>query len=167
MTYTTIIDSPLGPICAEADEASITSLQFDGGAAAASKSNAVLEQLRLELNEYFAGERTDFSVATNPAGTDFQKIVWAELRRIPHGATISYDDLAQRIGKPTAHRAVAGANGANPICILVPCHRVIGKNGTLTGYSAGLDRKRFLLALESSGLEFGLQPAETSDCVTA
>ena len=148
MAYATTIESPIGLLRAEADENGVTLLHFDAASAAGESTNAVLEKLRAELAEYFAGKGNDFSVPVNPAGTEFQKRVWGELRRIPHGKTISYDDLAHRIGKPTAHRAVAQANGANPICILIPCHRVIGKNGRLTGYSAGLERKRFLLGLE-------------------
>ena len=85
---------------------------------------------------------------TAPRGTPFQEKVWDELRRIPHGETISYDELARRIGQPTAQRAVARANGMNRICILIPCHRVIGKDGSLTGYGGGLWRKRLLLELE-------------------
>jgi O-6-methylguanine DNA methyltransferase len=148
MLYAMMIDTPLGAMRAEADAAAVTSVRFDAAPSAIAASNGVLEKLRAELNEYFAGQRGDFSVELLPAGTQFQRRVWEELRRIPHGITISYDDLARRIGKPTAHRAVAQANGANPICILIPCHRVIAKNGKLGGYSSGLERKRFLLGLE-------------------
>jgi O-6-methylguanine DNA methyltransferase len=132
---------------AEADETNVLALEFDR-TEQVGESNKVLETLRRELNEYFAGDRTSFSVSLEPEGTDFRKRVWAELQRIPHSETISYEELAVRIGKPTATRAVAQANGANPICVLIPCHRVIGKDGRLTGYSAGLERKRFLLGLE-------------------
>lgn len=166
MTFATVIETPVGPLRAEADDNSIISLQFDIAADDRSTTNPILEQLRRELAEYFAGDRTDFTVATNPAGTDFQKRVWEQLRRIPHGKTISYDDLARAISQPTAHRAVARANGANPICILIPCHRVIGKDGSLTGYSAGLERKRFLLGLEQGESidtnDFRLEVAECS-----
>lgn len=147
MVYSAMIETPLGPLRAEADEAGLTLLQFDAPRVAIA-ANDILDQLREELVQYFAGERTDFSVPVSPSGTNFQKRVWNELQRIRQGVTISYVELAQRIGQPTASRAVARANGANPICILIPCHRVIGKDGTLTGYSAGLERKRFLLALE-------------------
>ena len=137
----------MGPLLAEADERGITGLSFDV-LDANPQPNLVLHQVRRELNEYFAGLRSGFSVPLTPQGTDFQKRVWAELQKIPHGETISYEELAKRIGKPTAQRAVAQANGANPIAILIPCHRVIAKNGKLGGYSAGLERKRFLLGLE-------------------
>jgi len=148
MIYSINIESPLGLLRAEADENAITMLQFDSPSTTANAANPVLERLRAELAEYFAGERTEFSLPVKPAGTNFQNRVWIELQRIPHGRTISYHELAERIGQPTADRAVAQANGANPICILIPCHRVIGKDGRLTGYSAGLERKRFLLGLE-------------------
>ena len=104
-----------------------------------------------ELEEYFAGERREFSLALEAAGTPFQKRVWQELREIHYGETISYGELARRIGNPRAVRAVGLANGRNPLSIIVPCHRVIGANGTLTGYGGGLERKRKLLALETGG----------------
>lgn len=101
-----------------------------------------------ELEEYFAGTRRKFTVPFVLRGTPFQRRVWEELCRIPYGKTISYAELARRIGNPKAVRAVGLANGANPIAIIVPCHRVIGANGTLTGYGGGLNTKRFLLDLE-------------------
>ena len=110
-----------------------------------------LKQLQSELKEYFAGDRTQFSVSLAPHGTEFQEQVWAALRKIPHGRTIAYDELARRVDRPTAQRAVANANGQNRIAILIPCHRVIGKNGSLTGYGGGLWRKRLLLELERTG----------------
>lgn len=149
MAFTSIIETPAGLVYAQADEHGVTALQFDPPPGhARPHPNAILQQLERELQEYFAGARSDFSVALVPAGTEFQQRVWTELRKIPHGQTICYEELAVRIGKPTAQRAVAGANGANPICILIPCHRVIAKTGGLGGYSAGLERKRFLLGLE-------------------
>lgn len=114
-------------------------------------TNDPIELLRDELARYFAGTLTDFTVPLMPRGTPFQEKVWAELRRIPYGDTISYDELAQRIDQPTAMRAVARANGMNRITILIPCHRVIGKDGRLTGYGGGLWRKRLLLELERTG----------------
>jgi methylated-DNA-[protein]-cysteine S-methyltransferase len=147
MAFASLIETPVGPVYAEADDNAVTCVQFDH-AGGAQFSNALLDQLRRELHEYFTGQRSDFSVPLAPAGTDFQKRVWTELQKIPPGQTICYEELAHRIGKPTAQRAVAQANGANPICILIPCHRVIAKNGRLGGYSAGLERKRFLLGLE-------------------
>jgi O-6-methylguanine DNA methyltransferase len=147
MAFQSIIETPVGPLLAEADDQGITAVSFDAHAPNP-QPNLMLDQLRRELHEYFAGHRSGFSVPLSLQGTEFQKLVWAELQKIPHGKTISYEELANRIGKPTAHRAVAQANGANPICILIPCHRVIAKSGKLGGYSAGLERKRFLLGLE-------------------
>ena len=101
------------------------------------------------LDEFFAGERREFSLTLAPVGTPFRMVVWHALRAIPYGETISYGELARRIGNPRAFRAVGLANGRNPLSVIVPCHRVIGADGTLTGYGGGLERKRFLLALES------------------
>jgi methylated-DNA-[protein]-cysteine S-methyltransferase len=101
-----------------------------------------------QLTEYFAGRRTTFDVPVTLIGTDFQRSVWHALCEIPHGETVSYGQLADRIGRPTASRAVGLANGRNPISIIVPCHRVVGAGGDLTGYGGGLDRKRFLLDFE-------------------
>lgn len=109
----------------------------------------ILKQAVKELNEYFAGKRTKFDVPLNPTGTEFQKAVWNELTRIPYGETISYQELAIRINKPKAVRAVGAANGKNPLWMIVPCHRVIGKNGTMTGYAGGISLKKKLLLLES------------------
>ena len=103
---------------------------------------------RRQLQEYFEGTRRSFDLRLAPEGTAFQRRVWEELRRIPYGETISYRELAGRIGQPTAMRAVGLANGRNPIAVVVPCHRVIGADGSLTGYGGGLDRKRYLLGLE-------------------
>jgi methylated-DNA-[protein]-cysteine S-methyltransferase len=102
-----------------------------------------------QLTAYFAGTLREFDLALAPAGTDFQRIVWHELTQIPFGDRISYGELARRIGKPAASRAVGRANGQNPISIIVPCHRVIGADGTMTGYGGGIDRKRWLLEHES------------------
>lgn len=106
------------------------------------------EQLQAELEQYFAGKRTEFAVHTIPTGTEFQIKVWRNLQKIRYGQTVSYQELSNSMGAPNAIRAVAGANGENPIAILIPCHRVIGKDGNLTGYGGGLDRKRKLLNLE-------------------
>ena len=104
------------------------------------------------IGAYFRGERVTFSVPLAARGTPFQQRVWAELCRIPFGTTLSYRELAERIGNPTAVRAVGSANGSNPVCIIVPCHRVIGANGSLTGYGGGIERKAKLLALEGADL---------------
>ncbi len=114
---------------------------------------APFADVKRQLTAYFAGRQTTFDVPLKPQGTPFQQQVWEELRRIPFGATISYGELARRIGNPNASRAVGLANGRNPVSILVPCHRVIGTNGKLTGYSGGLSRKETLLALERKILE--------------
>ena len=104
-----------------------------------------LREVRAQLAAYFAGKLLTFDLPLAPHGTEFQRTVWEELLRIPYGDTISYADLARRIGKPSAMRAVGAANGANPIALIVPCHRVIGADGTLTGYGGGLPAKRWLL----------------------
>ena len=105
--------------------------------------------VRGQLEEYFAGERTLFDVALEMEGTPFQRRVWRELEAIPYGETISYGELARRVGQPSAARAVGLANGRNPVAVIVPCHRVIGADGSLTGYGGGMERKRILLGLES------------------
>ena len=107
-----------------------------------------LERVHRQLDEYFAGKRQAFDLALNPHGTPFQLAVWMQLRRIPYATTINYGELARRVGNPAASRAVGAANGRNPLSIIVPCHRVIGANGTLTGYGGGLPIKQFLLELE-------------------
>lgn len=120
------------------------------GACGSSQDNEVIALAIKELDEYFAGGRKSFDIPLEPSGTPFQKEVWAELLRIPYGATVSYSAIAKAIGLPSAVRAVAAAIGANPISIMVPCHRVIGSDGSLTGYAGGLPAKARLLALEKS-----------------
>lgn len=112
-------------------------------------TSAVIETAEARLDEYFASERREFDVPLMFAGTEFQKTVWNELLLIPHGRTTTYGELARRIGHPAAVRAIANAVGSNALSILVPCHRVIGADGTLTGYAGGLPAKRHLLALEN------------------
>lgn len=108
-----------------------------------------IKKCKKELEEYFEGKRTDFTVKIKfTKGTEFQKLVWNELRKIPYGETVSYKDIAEKIGNPKGSRAVGGANNKNPIAIIVPCHRVIGKNGSLTGYADGLSKKEYLLDIE-------------------
>jgi methylated-DNA-[protein]-cysteine S-methyltransferase len=118
----------------------------------------VLKQARRELDDYFAGKLTRFTVGTAAHGTPFQQRVWAALRRIPYGATRTYGEQAAAIGSPRASRAVGLANGRNPIAIIVPCHRVIGSNGSLTGFGGGLHRKRFLLDLERRAVQLDWTP---------
>lgn len=104
-----------------------------------------LDDVRKQLHEYFSGMRTEFDLVTRPRGTDFQRAVWSAMEDIPCGETASYGEVAQRIGRPQASRAVGAASGQNPVPIVIPCHRVVGSNGKLTGYGWGLDRKRWLL----------------------
>jgi methylated-DNA-[protein]-cysteine S-methyltransferase len=113
------------------------------------RDTAVLAEARNQLRAYFEGELTEFDLPLAVEGTAFQKKAWKELRRIPYGETISYGEQARRMGQPSAVRAVGSANGRNPISIIIPCHRVIGANGALTGFGGGIDRKRALLELEA------------------
>jgi methylated-DNA-[protein]-cysteine S-methyltransferase len=109
-----------------------------------------------QLSDYFAGKRTVFDLKLNPKGTDFQKRVWEELLKVPFGRTMSYLDLSRRLGDEKAIRAVAAANGKNPIWLIVPCHRIIGSDGSLTGYAGGLWRKKWLIEFEKGGLQGSL-----------
>lgn len=111
---------------------------------------AAFREVMGQLDEYFAGSRATFDLALAPAGTPFQQRVWAELARIPAGTTVTYGELARRVGRPGAARAVGAAVGRNPVSIVVPCHRVVGSDGALTGYAGGIARKAFLLALEGA-----------------
>ena len=113
-------------------------------------SSEVIDIAQKQLNEYFLHQRREFDIPLLFVGTDFQKIVWNELLKTPYGATVSYGELARRIGMPNAVRAVANANAVNALSIIAPCHRIIGSNGSLTGYGGGLERKMFLLELEKN-----------------
>ena len=151
-----IHESPVGPLTLVSDGRGIAALVFEQHskpirvlAEARPGSDAILDEARRQLDEYFAGRRRVFELPLNPQGTDFQQRVWQALRGIAFGMTKSYGHLAQELGSPRAVRAVGGANGRNPISIIIPCHRVIGADGELTGFGGGLQRKRFLLALES------------------
>ncbi len=115
----------------------------------------VLDKTEKQLKEYFAGSRTTFDLPLEPSGTDFQLSVWELLRKIPYGVTTSYGELARRLGEPKASRAVGAANGANPIPIIVPCHRVVGSKGELTGFGGGIERKRWLLEHEGALMALG------------
>jgi methylated-DNA-[protein]-cysteine S-methyltransferase len=148
------IESPLGPLTIAVDDRGLREIRFPSGGMPAAPDphwhedvSAVAEAVR-QLRAYFSGELESFDLALAPQGTPFQQRVWAELCRIPYGETISYGELARRIGNPNASRAVGLANGSNPIPIVIPCHRVIGSNGKLTGYGGGLPIKEKLLALE-------------------
>jgi methylated-DNA-[protein]-cysteine S-methyltransferase len=149
------IDSPVGPLLVAADEAGVRLIHFQAAHRRSSEASwqrdpGVFRDLAAQLAEYFGGERRTFDLRLAPRGTPFQLATWRALSAIPYGETISYEELARRVGRPSASRAVGAANGANPLPIVVPCHRVIGKNGSLTGFGGGLDTKRALLALEGA-----------------
>lgn len=146
-----VLPSPFGPLRLAANDAGVTHLLFPGQPApegAAEGETPLLARAALELEEYFDRRRTVFTAPLCPAGTPFQQSVWAALQTIPCGQTAGYRDIAVKIGRPNAARAVGQANGKNPIPILIPCHRVVTAGGSLGGYSLGLDVKRKLLALE-------------------
>jgi methylated-DNA-[protein]-cysteine S-methyltransferase len=149
MSQLTYFKCPLGiaKIVGDASGISEISILDDGEV-----SNSVpkeLEQAVIQLQEYFEGKRTHFDLKINPKGTDFQRSVWHELLNIPFGKTLSYMELSKKVGDVKAIRAVAAANGKNPLWIVIPCHRVIGADGSLTGYAGGLGRKKWLLDLEN------------------
>jgi methylated-DNA-[protein]-cysteine S-methyltransferase len=155
-TYYTLQDSPIGELLLTATDHGISGLYMQNGRHAPTgpdpswqRAESRFTQVRQELDEYFAGQRRHFGVALDLLGTAFQRSVWQGLCSIAYGATESYATLAHRIGNPKAVRAVGLANGRNPVSIIVPCHRVIGSDGSLTGYGGGLERKRFLLEIEA------------------
>lgn len=150
-----IIETPIGPLHAHMDDQGrLAELGFrpPREEPESGPPPAAYDLLIVELREYFAGRLREFTFPLAPKGTPFQLAVWNALLEIPYGATTSYSDLALRIGKPSAARAVGAANGANPIPVIIPCHRVIGANGSLTGYGGGIERKQWLLALEGRRL---------------
>lgn len=147
MGYEKLIESPLGALTLCSDGTSLNAVRF-GDCRRDGSSCVVLERAAEELAEYFSGARRGFSVPINGGGTPFQQAVWQALCAIPYGETASYGEIAQRIGKGKAVRAVGSACNRNPLAIIVPCHRVVGKNGVLTGYAGGTERKDFLLKLE-------------------
>ncbi|WP_257901216.1 methylated-DNA--[protein]-cysteine S-methyltransferase [Saccharothrix obliqua] len=151
----TVVDSPIGDITLVARDGALAGLYMHEH-----RHRPALEtfgerdpgpfgDVVAQLEEFFAGKRTEFDLPLTMAGTPFQRTVWEELKAIPFGETVSYGELAARIGRPTASRAVGLANGKNPISIIVPCHRVVGSTGSLTGYGGGIERKRLLLAFET------------------
>jgi methylated-DNA-[protein]-cysteine S-methyltransferase len=154
MTSYTRIDSPLGPLLLAADEAGLRHIEFLSSKRAHppdpdwQEDARPLKDVIRQLRAYFAGKLETFDLPLAPEGTEFQQKVWRRLLDIPYGETMSYGELARRIGNPNACRAVGLANGSNPIPIIIPCHRVIGSNGKLTGYGGGLPIKEKLLALE-------------------
>ncbi len=147
-----IIPSPIGQLLLESDNGSLVGIEFNAQRDEGESygSDAVIDAAETQLAEYFAGKRRDFDLPLAPEGTAFQKSVWRALEAIPFGQLRSYRDIAEEIGNPAAVRAVGAANGRNPLPIVVPCHRVIGADGSLTGFGGGLDLKRQLLELEGS-----------------
>jgi methylated-DNA-[protein]-cysteine S-methyltransferase len=154
-TFFTTVPSPVGRLTLVGNGDDLVGLYFDDDPyAAKARAAAVKDERRLrhavtELEEYFAGARTRFDLSLAPQGTVFQKSVWRELVRIPFGETATYGEIAKSIGQPAASRAIGGANHRNPIAIIIPCHRVIGADGSMTGYGGGLPYKRLLLDLEA------------------
>lgn len=154
------LESPIGSVLLAGAKDSLRFIGFPSGPKAMqaesdwTEDNEPFVQAKQQLTEYFAGERREFDLPLAPQGTPFQLSVWQALLTIPYGATCSYRDIAEQVGNVKAVRAVGGANGRNPLPIVVPCHRVIGSNGKLTGFGGGLDTKEFLLSLEAgrSGL---------------
>jgi len=150
------VDTSIGRLLLAATDHALCLIEFQNGAPAEPQpdwtpsSRGVLADASRQLKEYFAGKREDFDLPLEPSGTEFQRTVWKHLRDIPYGQTISYGELAKRVGNPKASRAVGAANGRNPLPIVVPCHRVIGASGKMTGFGGGIPVKEALLALESS-----------------
>ena len=150
MIYQKIVKAPIGDICILEENNKIIGLTLDNEKYCYTEKNTeILNETEKQLNEYFCGKRKKFDVPINPKGTEFQKQVWNELLKIPYGQTVTYKQIAQKIEKPNAARAVGMANHNNPIAIIVPCHRVVGSNSKLVGYAFGLERKQFLLDLEN------------------
>jgi methylated-DNA-[protein]-cysteine S-methyltransferase len=157
MTSYSILKTPMGDLMIVANEKELIGLYFTEGehlpkshkAWTLDPQHSVLKKAGKELQEYFAGSRTTFTFPSSSYGTDFQRRVWEEIAKIPFGETITYSDLAKRAGRPKAIRAVGTATGRNPLSIMVPCHRVLGKHGAIGGYGGGLARKRQLLKLEN------------------
>jgi methylated-DNA-[protein]-cysteine S-methyltransferase len=151
----TSVESPIGELLLLGDGQVLSGLYMQGGRKPIAIgprwrcSSAAFGQVQAQLLQYFAGERAAFDVSVTMRGDPFERLVWRALRDIPYGETVSYGEVARRIGHPSAARAVGLANARNPIAIIVPCHRVIGADGTLTGYAGGLERKRALLELEA------------------
>jgi methylated-DNA-[protein]-cysteine S-methyltransferase len=158
MTWTLVDQTPVGPLRLSASGDFLSGLAFGlepyRGAVDGERDDAVpvLREAAAQLAAYFAGDLVEFTLPLAPAGTDFQRAVWEQLRLIPYGTTVTYGELARRLGAPAASRAVGAANGSNPIAIVVPCHRVIGADGSLTGFGGGMAAKRTLLDLEAATL---------------
>ncbi len=154
--YLSYYQSALGPIRIEASETGLLSVLFiEEGTGAylleQGQANDITRLTSVQLHEYFSGQRQEFNLPLSPMGSAFQQMVWAELIKIPYGHTDTYGAIAHKLNNPLSVRAVGTANGRNPIAIIIPCHRVIGANGTLTGYAGGLWRKEYLLKIEGAG----------------
>jgi methylated-DNA-[protein]-cysteine S-methyltransferase len=150
-----VIETAVGKLRIEADDRSITGIWLNAkGSTTGGEATGVLAELERQLAAYFSGTLKTFELPLSPKGTPFQLEVWAALQKIPYGTTCSYSDIAKRIGRDDAVRAVGAANGQNPIPIVIPCHRVIGASGALTGFGGGLPMKKWLLAHESGGRLF-------------
>ena len=143
------VPAPFGQLLVAMENDAVVEIRFRGGNVDGVRDDRAIANVAKQLHEYFRGERQSFDLKLAPRGTEFQQDVWRALQRIPYGDTRSYSDIAREIGRPAAVRAVGAANGANPIPIVIPCHRVVGSNGSLTGFGGGIETKRWLLALES------------------
>jgi methylated-DNA-[protein]-cysteine S-methyltransferase len=162
MNYS-LLETPIGTLLIAGDEKAIRRIDFPTNGKSGKpgtpqpdwteSARGPVGQAMKQLREYFAGKRADFDLPLAPEGTEFQRTVWRNLQDIPYGETISYGELAKRVGNPKASRAVGAANGQNPIPIVIPCHRVIGANGKLTGFGGGLPTKEALLALETKQMK--------------
>ncbi|WP_101925096.1 MULTISPECIES: methylated-DNA--[protein]-cysteine S-methyltransferase [Luteimonas] len=168
--FTRTIDSPVGPLFLAASDAGLHAVEFathrhpvTRGDGWRDGAHPVLDATAQQLDAYFAGTRRHFDLPLSARGTPFQQQVWDALTRIPYGRTASYVELARMVGRPTASRAVGAANGRNPLSIVVPCHRVIGASGALTGFGGGLPTKEFLLALEGAWPRDDLFGANSAD----
>jgi methylated-DNA-[protein]-cysteine S-methyltransferase len=154
------LDTPIGSLLLAGDEEGLSLIGFPEGSGRHDPAHDWIynekpfAEARRQLTEYFSGERRTFDLTLRPTGTEFQRLVWEELRKIPYGTTCSYRDIAERIHRPKAVRAVGAANGRNPIPIVIPCHRVIGSSGDLTGFGGGLPTKEALLRLELEHSQF-------------
>lgn len=154
--------SPVGELMLVGDGVSLQAVRFDKGGNSIDpqpdwlRRNAAFLTVKKQLDAYFEGQLRQFTLPLSPQGTEFQLRVWQALQQIPYGNTCSYLDIARSLGDTKATRAVGAANGQNPIPIIIPCHRVIGQDGSLTGFGGGLDRKRYLLALEQENIPFEL-----------
>ncbi len=155
-THIKTILSPVGNLRLESDDSGLTSIQFVGEKIENTlESSQILTETEIQLNDYFSGNRKTFDIPLNPKGTTFQKEVWDYVKKITFGKTASYLDISKQMGSITYTRAVGMANGKNPIPIIIPCHRIIGTNGKLTGYAGGLERKKWLLLHEQKNESHG------------